>query len=248
MNLSFIWGLAKRELSIRYKSTFLGFFWSILHPLILLTIFTAIFSQVFVKIENYPLYIVSGLLFWIFFSTTTNQLLVSILSNARFIKSFEIPRLYFPLSTLLSGVFNFMLSLIPFFGIMLFLGFTFRWATIQLIPVIILFSTFSLGVGLLLCSFNVFFRDVNLLWSAITPMLFYSSPIAYNMNAIPEHYRKYFYLNPLVHFLETVHTVVYNGDWVHLSEWGIITGITSGTFALGFYAFKKLEKGFISYL
>lgn len=249
LNLELLWALSKRELLIRYKSTALGFFWSILHPIIYLSIFTAVFSQVFNSIDNYPMYVISGLIFWIFFSTTVNMITMAMVVNGRFIKSFEAPAIFFPLSCLISSMLNFFLSLIPFFIIfIIFGGHSNYLAFLQLIPLIILLALFVFGFGLILSTLNVFFRDVNLLWLALTPMMFYSSPIAYTLDIIPQQYVKYLQFNPMVHFLEAVHTSLYAGEWISLKSWGILIALTLVAMGMGYLIYKKLEKGLISYL
>ena len=111
--------IALKDVKIRYKNSILGYFWSLLTPLIYLVIFIVIFSSRF-QIERYPLYALSGLIFWNFFNTTVNMVLNSIVASSSILKAMRIPPLIFPFSSSLSSLINLSLSLIPFFILVFF--------------------------------------------------------------------------------------------------------------------------------
>jgi ABC-type polysaccharide/polyol phosphate export permease len=104
----------------------------------------------------------------------------------------------------------------------------------------LLFTLFTLGIGLFICAFNVYFRDVGLLYTSLTPALFYFTKL------VPDQFQALIKLNPLYHFMEMFRTILYYNQIPSLQEWGIVLGITAITFGLGLFIFKKLEKGFIS--
>src|ERR1700743_2730072 len=109
-NLSRIYALSKRNVILRYKSSLIGFFWGFFKPLLYLFIFIVIFSSQFASVNNYVLYATSGLIFWFFFANVTNQSIANIIGSAGIIKSLNIPSIFFPLSDMISELFNLMLT------------------------------------------------------------------------------------------------------------------------------------------
>lgn len=240
--------LVTKDLKLKYKNSILGYFWSLLHPVIYIAIFYVVFSKAFPSVENYALYIISGILFWTFFSTGTSQMTSSIVSGASILKSIYIPGYFFTLSLLISALINFLLSLIPFIFLMFFLGAKFQFSLICVLPIILLFSIFTYGFGLMLASLNVFYRDVNMIWLSFSPAIFYATPVAYVIDIVPEKWIFLFKLNPLVQFLEAVHHVIYNGLWLTWTELAILSAWALVSIFVGSSIYKKLEKGFVSNL
>jgi len=240
--------LIYKNLQLKYKHSVLGFFWSLLHPFLYLLIFLAIFSAAFPAIENYPLYVLSGLIFWIYFSNATSQLSIVFIKNAHLLKSFNISKLLYPLTELGSELVSFLLGLIPFMILMYFLGLKITINLLYIIPVILLFSIFTFSVGLILGSLNVFLRDVGILWNTINPALFYLSPIAYSFKIVPERFKFIVKYNPLYHFLELVRNVLYSGQSPDPHYVGRCLMITSVAGILAFIIYRKTRNGFISNL
>lgn len=240
--------LVVKDIKLKYKNSILGYFWSLLHPIIYIAIFYVVFSKAFPMVDNYALYVISGILFWTFFATATSQMTGAIVGSAAILKSVFIPGYFFPLSLLFSGLINLLLSLIPFFVIMAILGAEIGFHLISLIPIIILFSTFTYGFSLILSTLNVYYRDVSMLWLSLSPALFYATPVAYTIDIIPEEWRIIYMLNPMANYLEAVHHVIYNGHWVTWKELGVMTGIALLAMLIGQRIYLKLEKGFVSNL
>ena len=240
--------LIYKNLQLKYKHSALGFLWSLLHPFIYLLIFLAIFSTAFPAIENYPLYVLSGLVFWIFFAGATGQLCQVFIRNAHLIKALNVPKTIYPLTELGSELISFLLALVPFIGIMFYLGMQPGWYLLWIVPVILLFSVFVFSAGLILGSLNVFFRDVGILWNTIAPALFYLSPVAYSYQIVPKQYRFIVKYNPLYHFLELVRDVLYKGVAPQLHYWNNCLIITVVTAFLAWLIYQRTARGFISNL
>ncbi|NEQ48867.1 MAG: ABC transporter permease [Leptolyngbya sp. SIO3F4] len=238
--------IAIKSLKVRYKNSILGFMWSFLTPLLYLAIFTFVFSQVFPDIDNYPLYALTGLIFWTFFSSTTAQLTNSIVESSGVLKSINIPPIAYPAGTLIAQFINLMLTLLPFTVLMYAFGFRPQWSTLVLIPAMLFFAVFTYGLGLIIAAFNVYFRDVGFIWQVLTPALFYSTPIAFSSKWIPEQYLWILKFNPLFHFIELFRAILYYGTWGTALNWGVVAGISLAFLGLGYLFFKKLEPGFIS--
>lgn len=240
--------LALKSVKIRYKNSVLGYIWSMLTPLVYLAIFVVIFSGR-LNIENYALYALSGLIFWNFFQTTVNQLIVSVTSSAGVLKSINVPTLIFPISAISSSLINLGLSLIPFFGLMFFFGFEPSLRSLQVIYILLMFSCFTLGLGLLLCAYNVYFRDVGMLWTTITPALFYSTPLVWHIDMLGKYSKKWYaaQCNPIYQYINAFRTALYDNEWMTLEQFGIITGLGLVVLLIGYTTFVRLEKGFYSH-
>ncbi len=235
--------VASKNLKLRYKNSFFGFLWTLINPLFLLLIFIFVFRHVVTGIPNYELYVTSGLLFWNFFVSSSNQIINKILESGPILKAVNIPPIIFPLSALVSNMVNLLLSLIPFFGIMIYYGFHPDAGTLLLIPALALFAIFTFGISLALCCMNVFFRDVEMFWTTITPALFYSTPVVYQT---PAEMTKVMLFNPFAHFIGLFHDIIYLGQVPDIESWGICFGLALFVLGLGLVIYKQLRRGFIS--
>ena len=237
-------------MKIRYKNSVLGYIWSLLTPLVYLGIFVTVFGQR-LNIDRYPLYALSGLIFWNFFNTTINQILTSVVARAGVLKSINVPTIIFPISAIASSLINLLLSLIPFFILMFFFGFDPSLKSLQFIYILTVFSCFSLGLGLILCAYNIYFRDVGMLWLTITPALFYFTPIIWQLNdTMIDTGSKMWYivqLNPIYHYITAFRTAFYDNEWLSLQQFCIITILGIIVLFVGYRVFNKLEKGFYSH-
>lgn len=238
--------IAVISIRVRYKNSFLGVFWGLLSPLMYLLIFTFVFSNVFSDIENYPLYALTGLIFWSFFASTAQQMTMSVLESSGVLKSIHIPPLTYPLGTLLAQLINLGFIAVPFLILMTYFGYQPHWQNLLVFPLLIIFIMFVLGIGLLLSSFNVYFRDVNILLQVIMPALFYATPIAYSYQLIPPAYLWILKFNPMFHYINAFRDALYYHQSPDLNSWIIISAMGIISLILGLAAFKKLEPGFIS--
>ncbi len=225
----------------------LGWLWSLFTPLLYLLVFVLVFSEVFAEIENYPIFALSGIMVWNFFSSTVNQLLYSILENGAILKSVNVPPILFPSASLIAALVNFLISIIPFAIILFLLGYSPSWEVLFVVPVLLLLVVFVYGFGLLLCTLQIFYRDVGMLWTTLTPALFYFTPIAYSTARIPADYLFLLKLNPLYHFVELFRTVVYAGEIPTLKAFAICTAIAVATLLLGTLVYRQLHHKFISH-
>lgn len=239
--------VAMRNVKLRYKNSILGIVWSLLNPLIYLLIFIVIFRDVF-SLDNYPLFILSGLVFYTFFSGTSIQIMTSVLDSGGILKSLSVPPIIFPLSYLISSIINLLLMLIPFFILMLFFGLQLSWITLLIIPGIILISLFTFGLSLILCAFNVFFRDVSMFYNTILPAIFYLTPIAYPIDQVPANYQIILKLNPLFHFISFFRDILYYNRLPLLQTTIFSIALAAIFLVSGILVFRSLKKGFISHL
>ena len=238
--------LVIRNLKLEYKNSFLGYLWSLITPLVFLIIFNFVFGLAFDFIENYSLYVLTGLVFWLFFTNSTNEIIGSLFRNSSIIKSISIPLEIYPLSSLITEFVNLILTFVAFIVLMLFFGFQFSWETILIIPVILIFSLFILGFSTMLSVLNIYFRDVSILWNTINPALFYLTPIAYTLEIVPEKFHWILKLNPLYFFFEGGRDILYSNSVPSLNCWIYMIILASTSMLLGYLTLKKLRRGLIS--
>lgn len=244
--VSLIWILGMKNLKLRYKNSVLGFLWSLLNPIMYLVIFSFVFGNVFNDIERYPLYALTGLFFWNFFSSTSIQIIESLINSAGVLKSINVPTIAFPLGGLLSSLLSFFFTMIPFTIMMFAFGMKLGWPILQFIPLLITFSFFTFGIGLILSSMNVYFRDIQIAWSTFMPAIFYATPIAYTYNIIPEQYKLIALLNPLYYYIDAIRNLLYFNKWIGVQDFLLLLLMSLVSFGLGLLVFNKLRKGFIS--
>jgi ABC-type polysaccharide/polyol phosphate export permease len=241
-----VWILSLKNFKLRYKNSILGFMWSLITPMIYLAIFTFIFSKAFPDVRNYPLYALTGLIFWNFYSGASIATINSVIDSRGVLKSIKVNTIALPMAEVLTSLINLMLSLIPFGILMFVFGAEIGFETPLIIPALLLFTLFTLGVGLFICAFNVYFRDVGILYTSLTPALFYFTPIAYSAKLIPAKFAFLVKLNPLYHFIELFRTILYFNEIPSLNQWLLTLGLALVFFFIGLKTFRGLEKGFIS--
>lgn len=237
-----------KNLQLKYKHSLLGIVWSFIHPLFYLLIFNFVFSKAFSQIENYSLFVLSGLIFWVYFSGSCNQLSQTFIRNSHLIKSLQVKKLLYSYSEQLTELVSFLAGFVLFFFLMLYLNLPINVTFFYILPIIALFSVFTFSVGLILGSLNVFFRDVGILWSTLNPALFYITPIAYNIDIIPDTYVFYFKLNPLYHFLYIIRNVLHEGHAPEIRHSMYCIAITLVTCVVALFIYRKTKNGFISHL
>lgn len=244
-NITRIYALSKRNVILRYKNSLVGFFWGFIKPLLYLLIFIVIFKQN-AGVPNYILFVTSGLILWFFFSNVTGQSVGSIVGSTGLLKSLNIPSYFFPLSEMIGELFNLMLTLVVFFVIMHWFGLVLSLKLLLILPCILLFAVFSYGLNLLLCSINVFFRDVGIIWGTIQPAIFFLTPIGYPETNIQPEYRLIIKCNPVYYFLKLGREILYAPTTPSMHLWSNCLIISIIMFIFGQFIFNRLKNQFIS--
>jgi len=231
--------LVHRDLTVRYKRSVLGFFWTMLHPLLLMLIFVVVFSTIFRgNSPHYETYFLSAYIAWNFFAQTTTNAMAAVAWNGPLMKRVRVPPSIFTLSTVVSGLVNVGLSLIVLFTIMLVVGAPLR-ASLWFLPVsLLLVGVFSFGAALALTAISIFFGDVREMVQAGMPALMYLTPIIYPIEIVPERYRWLIKLNPLVYIVEIVRDPIYYGIVPSRDTLLIATVVSLGTLAVGWMIFR----------
>jgi len=245
-NITRVYALSKRNVILRYKSSLIGFFWGFFKPLLYLFIFIVIFSSQFTSVNHYVLFATTGLIFWFFFANVTNQSIANIVGSAGILKSLSIPPIFFPLSDMISELFNLVLTLVVFLILMHWFGIVYSFKLLLILPCAVLFGLFSMGITLMLSSLNVFFRDIGIVWSTVQPALFYLTPIAYPESLIPEHYKFIIKCNPIYYFIQLARDITCNPGMPSARLWLLCAGMAVCMYFAGLLIFNKLKNQFIS--
>jgi ABC-type polysaccharide/polyol phosphate export permease len=201
-----------RDLISRYKRSFLGVAWTMLNPLGTMLILTLVFSRLFQSVQGYPIYVLSGLVGWTFFSQTTSAALNQNVWGGSLLHRIYLPRTAFTMSALGTGLVNLVLAFVPLAIIMVVLRYPFH-PSILFLPVSILFlAVFTLGVGLLFSTLAIYFPDVVDMFQVALTAWMYLTPIIYPAEIIPLSYQQWMLkLNPMYYFIEIMRQPVYDG-------------------------------------
>jgi len=248
--------LVVRELKVRYKRSVLGLLWTMLNPLLLMVVYTVVFATIMRAAErNFAIFVLSGLLPWLFFSVSLVQGLNSILANQDLIRKIRIPQAVFPLSVVGSNLVNFALSLLPLLLLMAALRQPIRPALLFIPVAMLILAIFTAGATLLLATFTVFFRDVRHLTEVLLQMLLYLSPVFYNLQVLPQRDAWWFHalqlvlrLNPLSYLFALVRDPIFYGRLPAAQVVGIAVAAAALLLVLGFAVFQRLSPRHIHYL
>ncbi|MEO8034185.1 MAG: ABC transporter permease [Acidobacteriota bacterium] len=246
---SLLFELVHRDLTVRYKRSFLGFFWTMLHPLLLMLIFLVVFSSVFrSKAPHYETYFLSAYVAWNFFSQTVVNSMAGVAWNGPLMKRVRVPPSMFTLAAIVSGLVNLALSLVMLFGIMLVVGAPLRPALLFLPVSLLLVGVFTFGVSLALTAASIFFGDIREMVQAGLPAVMYLTPIIYPIEVVPERFRWLIKLNPLVYIVEVVRDPIYYGIVPSRATFTLATVMSFGALAIGWMIFRHLAPRFHAHL
>jgi len=246
-----IQSLVVRDLKARYRGSVLGFFWSFVNPLLLLTIYTFVFAYIMKNDEEatrpYPVFMFCGLLPWTWFAASLNEAAGSLISGGNLIKKVLFPAEILPIVSVLTNMVHFLLGLTILAAFMVANQHYPDWGQLFLFPVIVLVQlTFSFGLALALSALTVHFRDLKDLVANLLTFWFFATPIIYfygSASMMP--YKGYFNLNPFFHLVVAYQEVLFFhgpfGAWVGLA---VMTVASVVVFLAGYWLFDRLRDSF----
>jgi ABC-type polysaccharide/polyol phosphate export permease len=248
-----IGSLVIRDLKVRYKSSVLGFVWSLLNPLLMMMVFTFVFTYVFPGNQRraYPVFFLVGLLPWQFFANSINLTTRSIVDNAPLIRKVYFPRRALPIAGVVSHLVNFLLALLVLFALfpVFRIGIT-HW--ILLLPLIVLIQMlFTLGLAFLLSTLNVFYRDAQHIMETLMLIWFFLTPIFYSLEDMQPRligrtnlHDLIYTLNPMASLIRAYRAVLYQGTGPRLLSVGLTALISLLVFAVGSVVFGRYSRVF----
>ena len=204
--------LVARDFRVKYQASVLGFLWSFLNPLLTMFVYLFVFSKLFrSNVENFPVYLLTGITLFNFFSESTNQGILSIVGNRHLITKVYMPKYIYPLAKVLSSAVNLAISFIPMLGVILVTGLPIH-RSILLLPLVIMFlAAFCTGMSMILATMNVFFRDTAFLWGILVMVWNFLTPVFYPESIIPAAYRTIYHLNPMYQIIYFMRSIVIGG-------------------------------------
>ena len=244
-----LYNLVVRDLTVRYKRSVLGFFWSMLNPLLNTIVFTIVFSTIFhFGVKNFIIYFLSGYQLWNFFSQSTQVASYCLLRNGPLFKKIYIPKSIFVISAVLSNMVNLAFALIPLFILLPILGKGFHLSLLFL-PIAILFAVmFTIGISFVLSATAVFFNDIIDMYQIFIMPWMYLTPIVYPIDIIPKKYLLFLKLNPMYYIVECFRLPIYMGELPHFQTVCLALLVSLASLVIGYLVFTKLSDTFVYYV
>ena len=203
--------LVMKDIKLKYRRSFLGYVWSILNPLMIMGIMVLVFSNMFrFDIQSYPVYLIVGQTIFNFVSESTNQAMWSITGNAALLKKTYVPKYIFTFAKITSGLVDLLFSMGALLLVMIATGASFSWHFLLFPFVLLQLYMFCLGLGLFLAQANVFFRDIQYIYHAVTTAWLYLTPIFYPLDQLsPKLTWMIKHFNPMYFYIGQFRDVVY---------------------------------------
>lgn len=248
VNRDIAWALALREIQIRYKQSVVGIAWAVLQPLMMTLVFTMIFGF-WVKIPTngvpYPVFVLSGVLFWQYFSKVVLESSAALVKNEGIITKVFFPRLLLPLVPALTAAVDLGIALVMLLLLILAYGVNYT-PYVLLLPLLLLITgMLGYGIGLFLSPINAIYRDVGIALPFFVQIGMYVTPVIYPVSFVPQDWQWVFLFNPVATLLDTARAVLLGSPFPTLVAYAVLAIWTVLIFTLGFRTFRKLEPSIV---
>jgi len=242
--------LVLKDLKLKYRGSVFGFLWSLANPLLMIVVYTIAFTFILrVRSEGFVFYLMLGQLSWTLFASSASMSTGAIVDNSGLLKSVHFPRAILPIGTVLFNLAQYMLTLSVFLPVMLI------WYQVPLSAPMLLFPFFlalqvllTIGVALILATSTAFFRDVRHLLEVGLAMLFWTTPILYELRQVPERFRMLILLSPVSPFVVAYQQIFFYREWPDPAVWLVATAHGLGAFIVGSLLFLAFQDGFTEQL
>lgn len=242
--------LVSRDIKLKYRRSILGYLWSVLNPLLIMCVMTVVFSTMYKRnIDNFPVYLFCGQIMFNFMNTSTHQAIFSITGNSALLKKTYVPKYIFTVSKVTSGLIDFLFSLGALLLVMIITGTKFSPYLIFVPIVAFELYIFCIGLGMFLAQANVFFRDIQYIYNAVTTAWMYLTPIFYPIDALPEKVIWCIkHLNPMYFYVGQFRDLVYYCQFPgpKIMVAGLATSILM--LLIGIKSFLRTQHKFILYI
>ncbi len=242
-DLVFQW--SRRNIQLRYKRSVLGVLWTLLEPLMLMTILAVVFADAFGDlIPDFPIYLLSGLVLFDFFSRSTLQIVEEIIASQSLAERIHVPRSAFAVAAIFTYLVNWVIAHLPLIGLAMWFDRPLGTALLTVPAGMLLTALFALGLGLVVATLGAFFHDIRLTYQVLLTGWFYATPIIYSLAIVPAARRPLFELNPLLHLCELVRSPVYDGTVAAAHHWWIALAVSLSMLAAGWAVFTRWRNAF----
>ncbi|HET9268648.1 MAG TPA: ABC transporter permease, partial [Vicinamibacterales bacterium] len=231
--------LVARDLKVRYRRSAIGFLWTMLHPLITMLVLTFVFSHLFrANLPNFPVYALTGIVLWNFFSQAIVASMNSLRGNAALLTKLPVPKAVFPVAIVCSALVNLLFAMVPLFLIMFLTGHPLG-LSLAFVPVaVVVAACFTLGCGLLLAPLAAFFTDTVELVTLLLTILFYLTPVFYPLEIMPPNLHWVVGANPVYWVLDVFRVPIYDGVFPGFQTLALGAGIALVFLAVGATVFR----------
>jgi ABC-2 type transport system permease protein len=213
--LELLYLIAVTDFKRTYFGTMLGYLWSLARPLMLFGVLLAVFTQVFrvgSEVPHYPVLLLFNIVLFGFFQEATATAVTSIVNQESVVRKTQFPRLVIPLAVVLTSLFNLALNLVVVFIFILAFGVGPMWTWLAFPVVLLLLVTFTVAVSMIVASLYPRFRDVAIMWTVASTVLFYGTPVLYPLDVVPPTLRDILLLNPLTPLFELARLWIIDPD------------------------------------
>lgn len=235
----------KKDVGGKYKNSFLGVLWSFINPLLQIAVYAFVFQIIMrSSIENYAVYLCCALVPWQYFSSVVLRGAATIIDNGNIIKKVYFPREILPISIVTSEGINFLISTIIILGFVIVSGIGLSVNIFWYFLIVIIQYIISLGISFIVSSLSVYFRDLLHLLGVFMQLLFYATPIVYSAQDVPAGFRWLLKINPMSYLIEGYRAIFYDKMPPDFKSLGIALLMGIVLCVIGYFVFRKLEKGF----
>lgn len=236
-----------RHFTVRYRNTTLGIVWAIIQPLVMMFLFTFLFTYVLQtgtgKIPK-PVFFYASLLPWTFFSSSLNYSTTSLVSNYGIITKIYFPREILPLSGILVATIDLLVASVIYLLMLIIFSIDINFNVLWVIPIFVLLFFFTVSCSFIFSCLNVYYRDVGLLTRFVVRLLFFASPVLYSIDKLPIKLKLLLFFNPLTFIIENMRRCVLEGRGVVLWQFAFAATLVIILFFLSHKLFIKTEKDF----
>lgn len=241
--------LVKRDFKAKYKRTVLGVIWSVLSPLLMLTVMAVIFDNFFGRnIEHYVIFLFSGQIIFNYFTEATNEGMLALVNNASIFSKINVSKYLFLFSKNISAIINFFIIFFIYLFFVMIENIQITWQFLLLIYPVACLIFINLGIGLILSALYIFFKDIQYLYRLFTQVVMYGSAIFYSIDILPQHLQTLFYCNPIFVCITYFRSIVLHNTvpdlWLHL----LLAGYAIVLFGIGCLVYKKYNYKFLYYV
>jgi ABC-type polysaccharide/polyol phosphate export permease len=241
-----LWQLVRQFLTLRYRRTMLGYLWTLVNPLLMMSVTAVVFATLFkLDLASYTVFLFAGMVPWNFFSMSVTQSCTSFLQNEGLIKKIYLPKVIFPLSQVLGMVIDSMLSMAALAVVILPLGGQVSPALLFLPVAYLLLFLFAFGFSLLMSVATVFFRDLQYVISVLMQAWFFLTPVMYRHDALTGKIAWVVALNPMVSFIEMFRAPLLQGQLPSLHAIGVSVAVALASLVLGSWTLLAQEKNIV---
>lgn len=236
-----------RELKVMYSNSALGVVWSLFAPLLMMLVFTAVFTFIMPNgIPKFPVFLLSGLLPWNFFNGAVLGAASAVVGNGHLVNRVYFPREILPLATVLSNAINFLIALVMLFAFIGVFGVSLSWSVLWLPALILVQLAFTAGLGLLLAAVNVYFRDTQAILGVLMLAWFFLTPVVYTVDNIanPTIKQALLTLNPMAALVVNYRQILYSGAPLDMGLLAITAAEAALVLLVGLLVFRRLSPAF----